>query len=145
MKRIIKGLGSWDDYGGRSTGRSTRSNVLERRMPHKSWGVISIDSVKHKLKQLIIPSMRIDITIIDIIAKQLNSAIRKGTWVQLIKNGNTTISFMPNDDLLCYFKEALIAGFGWFPVPHSRWWRSLASLLLLGGWSWSKSCILNLL
>jgi ribosomal protein S12 len=61
----------------------------------------------------IIPSiMRIDVTMTDIKAKQTNSAIRKGTRVQLIKNGKKIITFIPNDGCLCYFKQSLIAGFG---------------------------------
>ncbi|KEH41614.1 putative ribosomal protein S12/S23 [Medicago truncatula] len=44
----------------------------------------------------IIPSiMRIDITIVDIKAKQPNSAIRKGTKIQLIKNGKKIAAFRP--------------------------------------------------
>lgn len=82
-------------------------------------------NVKIKKLEIILYVLRIDINATDIKAKQPNSAIRKGTRVQLIKNGKKTIVFMPNHGYLCYFKEALIAGFEWFPIPYSRWWRSL--------------------
>lgn len=39
--------------------------------------------------------MRIDITIVDIKAKQPNSAIRKDTKIQLIKNGKKIAAFRP--------------------------------------------------
>jgi len=45
MNTIRKGLGSLEDYGGRSI-------VLRRRVPQRSWGVISINFVKdirHKI------------------------------------------------------------------------------------------------
>jgi len=45
MKSIRRRLGSLEDYNGRFTGRSTRVNVFSRRKSHRSWGVISRDSV----------------------------------------------------------------------------------------------------
>jgi len=58
-----------------------------------------------KKLEIILYVLRIDINTIDIKAKQPKSAIRKGTKVQLIKNGKKTIAFMPNDGCLCYFKK----------------------------------------
>jgi len=46
MKSIRKGLGSLEDYGGRSTERSTRSQHPSRQESHRSWGVTSTDFVK---------------------------------------------------------------------------------------------------
>ena len=46
MRSIRKRLESLEDYGGRSTRRSTRSQRPSRGKSHRSWGVISTDSVK---------------------------------------------------------------------------------------------------
>jgi len=46
MKSIIKGLRSLEDHGGRSTGRSTKSQHPSIWKSHRSYGVTSIDSVK---------------------------------------------------------------------------------------------------
>ncbi|KAH7656853.1 Ribosomal protein S12/S23 protein [Dioscorea alata] len=53
---------------------------------------------------------------IGIEAKQPNSAIRKCSRVQLIKNGKKIAAFVPNDDCLNYIEEndeVLIAGLRW--------------------------------
>jgi hypothetical protein len=42
----IKILESLEDYGWRSTERSTRSQHPSRQESHRSWGVTSTDSVK---------------------------------------------------------------------------------------------------
>jgi hypothetical protein len=46
MKSIRERLEILEDYGGRSTGRSTRSQHPSRWKSHRSWGVTSTNSLK---------------------------------------------------------------------------------------------------